>query len=243
MAIESEIDLSERARSPANPFSIRTQNREFPTESLSNEEAEIFNEQFNMLINDLDSRLVPRLLEQRRNTIADVAGLARNQFDEKRFGGINAADNEIGFDVLRPGHIRADPEDGSSENTWEFEVSDGDDGWNDWIGDGSSDNNYTVSEDQVVLVLGFMEMSDNNGISAINVDEFGRNVDMIPKDLNDSRVPDNDNELQMQAIPTLVGTENDQIHVRLRADESGTYEPRLIGLTFGVGKYMNKEDY
>lgn len=266
MAGEITVDLADAARNPSDTFSIRTQNRDFSTEGLSSSEAELLEEQFNVLINDLDSRLLTEIFLQRQQDIADVAALAKNQFDERLFGGINAADNEIGFDLLRPGHIRADPSDGSIENNWFYTHTDG---WDDWIGDGTSDNDYTIDEDQIVLVLGMVDpgaylVEEDAGsleqferisytpTSTVNVDRFGRNVDMLPKDVNQTKLTDNDNDILVSALPTMVGTDRDRVHVRLQsdlptaledADAEVISEPMLVGLTFGVGAYMNQEEF
>lgn len=259
------IDLTSDVTSPDDTFSIRTQNRNFTTYPLSTKEGELFDEQFNTLINDFDSRMLSELFLQRSSMIGNSVAFAKQQFDEKLFGGVNAGDNEIAFDVLRPGHIRADPSDGSVMNDWTYTHSDG---WNDWIGDGSSANNYTMDEDQVVLVLGFTDTApyvvdttnneivdrlDNPPVTGLNVDQFGRNVDMLPKDLNDSRLEDNRNDQFVQSLPSVVGNELDQVHIRLQSSvpsvvqDNSDYElvsePRLLGLTFGVGSYMNQEEF
>lgn len=261
------ISLSSAVRNPDSKFSIRTQNRDFGTHRFSRDESNLFEAQFNTLINDLDSRLMTQIFKQREDEIALAASLAKNQFDEKLFGGVNAADNEIGFDLLRPGHIRADPENGEIMNTWFYEHDS--DGWSDWIGDGTSEKDYNIDEDQVVLVLGVMdtgvmiidedagainsfEREDYTATSAFNIDRFGRNVDMLPKDLNNGKVGDNENNMLLQSLPTVIGTDRDRVHLRLRsdlpqelvdADATVVSEPRLIGVTFGVGSYMNKEDF
>lgn len=294
MAGNLQINLSEDARRPSDVFSIRTQNKDFSTVPLASDGANLLNEHFNVFINDFDSRMLSEMYSQRATNIAEVAAFSKNQFDEKLFGGVNAADNEIGFDVLRPGHIRSAPstalnvaddptaadgefiETGSTLNTWKVEVVeeggydttdeasargsvesnpentiilDGE-GWHDWIGDGTSDGDYTVDEDQVVLVLGVVDSTDQDQnesagsqVSGLNVQRFGRNVDMLPKDLNDSKLVDNENGLYVQALPTLVGSDRDRVHARFRVDEPGVYEPRLVGFTYGVGSYMNQEDF
>lgn len=266
MAGELNINLASAARDPSPTFSIRTQNRDFGTHALSSEEANLLETQFNILINDLDSRLMSEIFMQRRQEIADVAALAKNQFDERLFGGINAADNEIGFDLLRPGHVRADPATGDIQNNW-FQTHE--DGWYDWIGDGTAANDYTVDDDQVVVVFGVVdtgsylveedagalnefERLDYTPTSTVNVDRFGRNVDMLPKDLNSAKLTDNENDILVSSIPTMVGTDRDRIHIRLQsdlpqslqdADADVISEPRLVGLTFGVGAYMNQEEF
>jgi hypothetical protein len=235
------IDIQNSASSPGSLFSIRTQNRDFNTQALTTEEASLLDSQFNTLINDFDNRVVTDLFRQRSALIGKTAAHAKQILDEKRFGGINAADNEIAFDVIRPGHIRADPSDGSSQNDWYFEPDSA--GWNDWIGDGTSGNDYTVPEDQITLVLGVVDQDASSAVSSINVDRFGRNVDMLPKDMNSARLTDNENNVLAQALPTLVATENDRVHIRLRSDVAKESQPRLVGVTFGVGDYMNQEDY
>lgn len=236
-----EVNLSNPANSPGGVFNVRTQNRDFSTEPLTSDEADLFNEQFNTLLADFDSRLVANLYATRADIIGKAAAYAKNQFDEKLFGGINASDNEIAFDVIRPGHVRADPSNGSIQNDWYFDPDSS--GWNDWIGDGTSANDYTVDEDQVTVVVGIMDQDTNSSISGLNVNRFGRNVDMLPKDLYDARAFDNENELMIQALPAIVASDRDRIHMRLRHDRPVESQPRLLGVTFGVGDYMNTEDF
>jgi hypothetical protein len=250
MALQGNLDLASTAQSPPPTFNIRTQNRDFNTEPLSSDEAALFENQFNTLINDFDSRVIADMLQQRQEVIGQAAAMAKNEFDEKLFGGINAADNEIAFDVLRAGHIRAKPgtdaahssaSTGDVLNDWYFEP--GSSGWNDWIGDGTSSNDYTVSSDQVLLVLGIIDQDPTTEISGLNVEYFGRNVDMLPKDLNTARTLDNENDIMVQPLPTMMATDRDRINIRLRHDYVDRSQPRLLGVTFGVGDYMNTEDF
>lgn len=266
MAGDLNIGLASQAQNPPGVFSIRTQNRDFNTTPLDSGEARLFEEQFNSLVNDFDSRLVSELFLQRADIVSHALAHAKQSFDERRFGGINASDNEIAFDVIRPGHVRADPDTGDVVNSWDYTHTDG---WNNWIGDGTSPNNYTVDEDQVVVVLGLMDSGmdvlaqdtgtltefherDTTLTTAINVNRFGRNVDMVPKDLHDARLGDNKNEILVQALPTMIGEDRDELHARLRSDvpdELGAAdvrvasEPRILGVTFGVGSFMNQEDF
>jgi len=267
MVGDKVISLASKVREPEDTFNIKTQNRDFGTERFSRKESDLFEAQFNTLINDLDSRLMTDIFMQRQDEIALAAAHAKLQFDEKLFGGVNAADGEIGFDLIRPGHVRSNPADGTAENTWIYEHTA--DGWNDWIGDGTSGDDYAVSEDQVILVLGMVDsgamiIDENTGslntlerenftpTSGVNVDRFGRNVDMLPKDTNNGRIGDNDNDILTQSLPTMLGTDRDRVHLRLRSDVPQPLadanaqvfsEPRLLGVTFGVGTFMNNEDY
>jgi len=66
---------------------------------------------------------------------------------------------------------------------------------------------------------------------------------MLPKDLHSAKMTDNENDVLIQSLPTMVGSDRDRVHLRARFDEPGTYEPRLLGFTYGVGSYMNQEDF
>jgi len=235
-----QLNLTSTLTSPNSEFNLEAQNKSFPTASFNSQEADLLQRQFNQVIAPFPSGVTNTLIQDRADTIALTATFAKQIFDKKLFGGLNAADNEIGFDVLRPGHIRSSPSSGASQNNWYFTPSSA--GWNDWIGNGSG-NNYTITKDQVVVVLGVIDQDVSTELSGVNVQSFGRNVDMIPKDLNGIRIKDNANEIQAAPLPSLIGQENDQVHARLDYSRATESEPRLFGFTFGLGSYMNTESY
>lgn len=225
---------------PGGNFSVPVHNKSFPTESFDSDEAEMFTSQLDTILTGTSSEVMGNLFERRASTIGRVAAYAKHELDSKVFGGINAGDNEIGFSVLRPGHIRADPANGNSQNDWYFDPSTA--GYEDWIGDGST-NNYDVGEDQVVNVFGFTDQDSNTEVSGVNVQRFGRNMDMLPQDLNDARMRDNDTEQAVVELPTLVGSDNDSVHIRLDHSRLVESQPRLMGITYGIGAYLNTESY
>ena len=236
----TRFDLQSNLTSPQSEFSLQAQGKNFPTASLGSGEAELLQTQMNDILQAVPSSIVTDFLMKRQDVIASAAAFSKQVFDEKLFGGLNAGDNEIGFDILRPGHIRADPASGAAENDWYFDPAGT--GWVDWIGDGST-NNYTGNEDQVTVVLGFIDQDVSTEASGLNVEEFGRNVDMLPKDLNDMRLRDNDTELQLEPLPSMILQENDDVHMRLRYDRNVESQPRLLGFTFGLGTFLDTEDY
>lgn len=242
-----ELNISQEfvreLRSPSE-FTLRSQGKDFPVHQFSQDEAELLQKQLNKFIANLDSEVLTRLTMQRQDVIAKTAAFSKTQFDEKLFGGVNAADNEIGFSVLRPGQILEAT--GSSVvtdiNDW-YADSGGSTGWLDWIGDGGN-NNKTVNEDDVILVLAFMDQSTTQTeISAVNVDEFGRNSNLLPIDVNDARLFDNEQDIQVVPIPSLIGQDNDAIHVRARWDRDVERQPRFFGFSFSLGSRLNTEDF
>lgn len=236
-----DISLASKAQNPDNPFSVTAQDKEFPTVGLDREEAQLLEDQVNELIADFDSELLNKIIEQRAGVIANHAAFAKQVFDEKRFAGIQPGDNEIGFDILRPGHIFNDST-GTRQNDWYFDP--GGTGWTDWIGDGTSANNRTYGADETSIVLGLMDQEEaQSEISGVNVDQFGREVDLIPQDTMAMRLKDNENDLQFTSFPTLIAQENDEIHVRLRFDRNVERQPRLFGFTFALGTFLNTEDF
>lgn len=233
-------DVGSIAQSPDDEFDLQAQGKSFPTNPLTSAESRLLQNQLESIMTAYPSSVVNELVNQRQDAIALTAAFAKNVFDEKLFNGVNAGDNEIGFDVLRPGQIFQDST-GTVQNDWYFQS--GSTGWVDWIGDGAA-NNFTLTEDQVSVVLGFIDQeAAPSEISGINVDTFGRNVDMLPQDLNDMRLQDNENGIQTKALPTLIAQENDDVYIKLRYDRDVERQPRLFGFTFGLGTFLNTEDY
>ena len=226
--------------SPGGTFRVAVHNRSFSTEAFTSDEANLFVSQFDSLISGLESSVLTQILANRSEAIARGATYAKHELDDKVFGGVNAGDNEIGFSIMRPGHVRADPSDGSTQNDWYYEADSS--GWQNWIGDGG-DNNYALSEDQVNVSVAFLDQDVNTEVSALNIDEFGRNMDMLPYDLNGMRLLDNSTETKIAELPTMVASDRDTIHARLRYDRPVESQPRLFGVTYGMGSFLNSEDF
>lgn len=237
---ERLLNLTSTLENPGGNFELAVHDDEFPTQAFNPSEAQLFETQMNDLVTEFDGSVLGSLFKQREQAIARVASFAKQELDGKVFGGINAGDNQIGFSILRPGHIRADPATGSGENDWYFDP--GTTGWVDWIGDGSG-NNYSVGEDQVSVIFAFVDQDVSTEVSGLNVDEFGRNMDMLPADINDARLMDNETEIMAKSLPTLVAQDNDQVYCRLRYDRDVESQPRFVGLTFALGGFLNSEDY
>lgn len=236
-----EIDVTSTLQNPGRQFEVSAHDGSFPTQSFDSDEAELFNRQLNDLVANLESSVLASYYQQRSEVIAKAATLAKHDLEAKNFGGINANDNEFGFTELRPGHIRRDPSTGNITNDWYFDP--GTTGWVDWIGDGGA-NNMAFNDDTVILVLGVADQeSGPSEISGFNVDTFGRNMDMLPRDVMNLRLQDNDTEVQIVQTQSLIGQEQDEVHTRLRFDQNVERQPRLIGFTFGIGRFLNTEDY
>lgn len=227
--------------SPGGNFELASHANEFGTESFTQNEAQLFQNQVNDLLVGLRGTAMGALLRQRQGTLARVAAYAKAELDGNTFGGINAGDNQIGFSVLRPGHIRSDPASGASENDWFFDPDTT--GVVDWIGNGGS-NNFTVSEDQVSVAFAFADQSEGQSpISMLDIETFGRNMDLLPTDTNNARLRDNTTEQQAVPIPTVVASERDQVYCKLRVDKAVERQPRFFGVTFGLGSFLNNDEY
>ena len=243
-----QLSVASTLRNPGGNFGLTVHKGEFPTEAFTDNESALFERQFNDLLADFDSSIVTQVFNQRQESIAKAASFAKQEIDGKVFGGVNAGDNQIGFDILRPGHIRSTPGSGNSDadaNDWYYKPDST--GWNDWIGgdgNGGTDGSaYSVGEDQVSVIVAFMDQDVSTEISGLNVQQFGRNMDMLPHDLNNARLMDNDNEQMVQNLPTLLAQDNDNIRMRLRHDRIQESQPRLLGVTFALGSFLNTEDY
>lgn len=248
-ARETAVSMRGQLTSPEDDFSVTVHDTTFPTEGFSDAESRLFESQFNQLLADLNSSTLTQVLSQRQNTIANVAAYAKQELDGKVFGGINAGDNEIGFSELRPGHI-LQSDDGTVRNDWYFDPSSDSQSsgpWYNWIGDPDSSGNggsFSVNEDQVSVVVAFADQSDGQSvISGLDVQSWGRNMDMLPHDLNSARLRDNSTEVQMRELPTLIARDGNNIQAALRFDREVERQPRFFGVTFGLGSFLNSQDY
>lgn len=239
------LDIQSTLTNPGGRFELTAHRDPFPTEAFDSDEASLFQDQLNTLVAEIPNSVITSVLEQRQATLGRVAALAKAEFDGKTFGGVNAGDNEIGFSILRPGQIL---ETGSSAIITEpddWYASPSGTGWVDWIGDGN--NNKTIgtgANEQVLVVLAMMDQEPGpTDISGINVESFGRNMDMLPRDINDARLQDNETNQQVVPLPGLVARENDEVHIKLRFDRDVERQPRLLGFNFALGTYLDDEDY
>lgn len=233
------IDIASELRNPQSSFELTVHDSSFTTEPFTDSEADLFEKQLNDLMVEHENSALSKLFSERSQTIANTAAFAKSKLNNRTFGGINAGDNQVGFTNLRPGHIRASPDDGTPTNDWYFNY---DAGWQDWIGDGAA-NNRTIGEDQVTVIIGMIDQDVSTEISGLNVESWGRNMDMLPHDMTDLKNADNEYGQFTKSLPTLVAQENDNIHIRLRADRGMESQPRLLGVTFGVGTFLNTEEY
>jgi len=234
------LNVASTLQNPGGNFKLALHSDEFPTQAFNAGEAQLFQDQLNSLYAELDSSILKQAFSARADVIAKTATFAKAQLDGKVFSGVNAGDNQIGFTPIRPGQIRADPATGNAVNDWYYTPSSA--GWNDWIGNGAG-NDYSFGANQVSVVFGFVDQDVSSSVSALNVDRFGRNMDMLPYNLDDARLKDNSNSLTYQPLPTLIGQENDSVHIRLRNDRQAESQPRLLGFTFALGGFLNNEDY
>jgi hypothetical protein len=239
MAQTGPIDIKSDVKNPRSNFELTVHDATFTTEPFTDAEAELFERQLNDLVVEHKNSALAELFEERSQTIANTAAFAKSKLNNRVFGGVNAGDNQIGFSNLRAGHIRSDPASGDAVNDWYFDYGTG---WQDWIGDGAA-NNRTIGEDQVSVGIGMMDQDVSTEISGLNVESWGRNMDMLPHDLTDLKNADNEYGQYVKSLPTLLAQENDNIHIRLRADRAMESQPRLLGLTYGVGTFLNTEEY
>ena len=236
-----DLDITDTLTSPGGTFELASHANSFGTKGYTQNEARLLENQLNDLILGMGGSVHSKLLKQREDTLAKVAAYAKAELDGNTFGGINAGDNQIGFSILRPGHIRADPANGDTVNDWFFDP--GATGTVDWIGNGGA-NNFTVSEDQVSVAFAFTDQSNGQSpISTLDIETFGRNMDLLPTDTNDARIRDNDTEQQSVAIPTIVASERDDVYCKLRFDRNVERQPRFFGVTFGLGSFLNATEY
>ena len=202
--------------------------------TLDSDEQAILEDNFNKLLATTDSQ-VRRILEERVDTI--VAGIMaiKEKLDRRRFRGINPADMEIGFGFIRPGFTITN---GTINEDWNVTLS-GMGTWDDWLYE-SAGNGYLLSEDFGLIITHL--------VSQVTPEPYIRNVhfqigrtNLIPEEVADIILGDNENGVAVYPVPTKIVLPEDELYVTAEG-HAGTEYLKLGGLVVGLGRLLKHED-
>lgn len=155
--------------------------------------------------------------------------------------GISAADSEIGFQKIRSGHIR--------RTTGTTETAD-----NNWSQDFTAGNDYyvgystnlttavNIDKDALVLVLGAMFTQGQQPVVEELYPQIGGTIYPVVV-LRDSWVADNDFGVRGGPIRPLIAVPKATALWQTRETLAGTNELVLLGITFGMGRYLRQQSY
>jgi hypothetical protein len=202
--------------------------------SLDEEEQAIFEDNFNKLLGTTDSQ-VRKIFEERADTI--LAGLMaiKEKLERRKFRGMNPGDMEIGMAIIRPGftiynsNIRTD---------WNVNLT-GMGTWDRFL-DESAAGGFILSEDFGLIITHLVsQVTPEPFVRAIHF-EIGR-VNLIPEEVSDIILGDNENGVALYPIPTKFVLPEDQLRVKVEG-HAGTEYLKLGGLVIGLGRLLKEED-
>jgi hypothetical protein len=205
----------------------------FSLAELDTEEQEILEDNFNKLLGTTDSA-VRKIFEERVDTI--VAGIMaiKEKLDRRKFRGMNPGDAEIGFGFIRPEFVKYN---NSVINDWNKTLT-GMGTWDRWL-DKDSSTGFTLSEDHGLIITHLVsQVTPEPFVRAVHF-WIGR-VELIPEDVSDIILGDNENGVAIYPIPTKIYLPEDEFRAKITG-HAGTEYLKLGGLVVGLGRLIKAE--
>jgi len=207
----------------------------FTLATLDGEEQEYLEDNFNKLLATTDSQ-VRRIFEERADTI--VAGIMaiKEKLNRRKFRGMNPSDAEIGMGFIRPGFTKSN---NVVNSDWTIALTGmGALQWGRWL-DATATTGYALSEDFGLIITHLTSQIFAPLVRHVHF-RIGR-VDLIPEEVSDILLGDNDNGVSVFPIPTKVVLPEDELRVRAEG-YLGTEHLKLGGLVVGLGRILKVED-
>lgn len=225
---------------------LQIQNAEFAETNLTPEEQDIWNKQWAELF--MPPWSYERKFINAKKDIVDMGiRAAKNALDEKKFGGLNAANTEIGISPIRPGHVGlvngTDPE---ANQVWKWKhdclkASNGV-GFENWIHSPTSATTaFAVHENAFIIPLYVVEENCSPRIQTIKMD-IGR-ANILYYDVAACRLRDYQSGVNLIPLPTTFWSPEEDVLVALQHKMNGTTEPRLGGFTVAEGTFLDASTY
>lgn len=200
---------------------------------LDKDEQDILEDNFNKLLATTDSQ-VRRILEERSDTIIASIMAIKEKLDSRKFRGMNPADMEIGFGFIRPEFVKYND---TIINDWNKTLT-GMGTWDRWL-DASSSAGFTLSEDFGLIITHLVsQVTPQPFVRAVHF-YIGR-TDLIPEDVSDIILGDNENGVAIYPIPTKLYLPEDEFRTKITG-HAGTEYLKLGGLVVGLGRVIKAE--
>jgi len=207
--------------------------QDYPCDALDNDELELFNAQFNELVGTTDS-ILRRILEPRALTIANGLRAIKNEMNSPMFRGINPSDGELGWSFIRPEFVKAN---NVIINDWNVTLT-GMATWDRWL-DATATTGFVLSEEHGLIITHLT--------SEVTPSPFARGVhfkvgraDLIPYDISDIILGDNENNVSHYPIPTMVVKPEAELLSTITG-VVGTEYLKLGGFVVGLGRRLKAE--
>jgi len=178
-----------------------------------------------------------------------VAGIqaAKNALEEKKFGGFNAGNGEIGMSTIRPGHVglvNGTVPEANQVWKWKHDCVKAANavGFENWIHSPiTAATAFTLHEDEFVIPLYILEENCCPRIQTIKLD-IGR-ANILYYDVTASRIRDYTSGINLIPLPTTFWPPEIDVLVALQHKMNGSTEPRLGGFTVALGSFLDATNY
>lgn len=174
-----------------------------------------------------------------RNRVEVQAALAVAKFKiQATFRGISAGTSELGVRLIRAGDImRTTGGTETPNNNWEFAF--GTAGNNNFIGFGTS-NGTAINIDKRILILVLGAMFTQGGSPVAEDFSWQIGGTTFPMEvIRHAWVSDNENRVRVAALRPKILSPKQTVYTQVRTSLVATNELVLVGLTFGLGSYLN----
>lgn len=207
--------------------------------SLDSDEIAIFEDNFNKLLATADSQ-VRKIFEERVDTI--VAGIMaiKEKLAGRKFRGLNPADMEIGMGFIRPEFVKTNitvPAAPSIPHDWLVAIT-GSGTWDRWL-DSAAATGFVLSEDHGLIITHLTSQVAVPFARAVHF-QIGR-VNLIPEDVSDIILGDNENGVAVFPVPTKIVLPEDELLATVTGDFGGNEYLKLGGLVVGLGRLLKAE--
>lgn len=203
--------------------------------SLDTEEVAFLEDNFNKLLSTTDSQ-VRKIFEERADTIVAGVMAIKEKLERRKFRGMNPSDAEIGMGFIRPGYTKTA---NVINTTWLIALT-GLPNWVAWLSGAAGAGGYTLPEDFGLIITHFTSLVTPTPFVRTAHWVIGR-VDLIPEDVTDIILGDNENGVAVYPIPTKIVLPEDELRLLLEGEIGNEYL-KLGGLVVGMGRFIKREN-
>lgn len=222
------------------------QNATFAETALTPEENNVFDAQWQALFCPPWS-FERQFINSRMAIVKAGVRAAKNSLDEKKFGGLNCANSELGMSMIRPGQVGlvngGNPE---ADNVWKWKHDTRkirqSVGLENWIhAPNSPTTAFVVNDDSFFIPLYILEENCSPRIQLIKMTIGRENI--LFYDVCASRIRDYTSGINLIPLPTTFWAPEIDVLVALGFKMNGTTEPRLGGFCIAEGGFLNATNY
>lgn len=212
---------------------INLYGQKYTLASLDDDEQGIFEDNFNKLLGTVDSQ-VRKILEERADTILIGVMAIKEKLERRKFKGMNPGDGEIGMGFIRPEFVKYG---GTIINDWNKTLT-GMATWDRWL-DASATAGFTLSEDHGLIITHLVsQVTPEPFVRAVHF-WIGR-TELIPEDVSDIILADNENGVAVYPVPTKIYLPEDEFRAKITGHAGDEYL-KLGGLVIGLGRLLKAE--